>query len=172
MDEKPPSLITFVSATQAKIHRIWLWILLGAFVALLIGLLIHWFYAGGYFPWGILVYSALIPQVYYFIPKLKKVEFDEEFLYVTEKGFEVVIPLENIKDIQIKSLGGVYKITFYDSIQAGAEIFFKPSMIYPFDYKKQDEKVNILWRYINKAKQKREIIAGNRLHSWAATLFQ
>ena len=45
--------------------------------------------------------------------KVYHVEFDDEFLYVIQKQQDILIPLENIKDVEIVSLGGVYKITLY-----------------------------------------------------------
>ena len=51
--------------------------------------------------------------------KVFHVEFDDEFLYVIQKQQDILIPLENIKDVEIVSLGGVYKVTLYAKDQLG-----------------------------------------------------
>jgi membrane-bound acyltransferase YfiQ involved in biofilm formation len=42
-----------------------------------------------------------------------RVEFDDEFLYVIQKGQDILIPLENIKEVDIKTLGGVYEVELF-----------------------------------------------------------
>ncbi len=71
-----------------------------------------------------------------------RVEFDEEYLYVIQKGQDFLIPLENIKEVDIKTLGGVYEVELYQAEQLGLRFYFKPSLLYPFNYKKKDELVN------------------------------
>ncbi len=71
--------------------------------------------------------TSLIPaaiflyQFYSLYIGIKPVEFDDEFLYVFEKGYEVVVPLKNIKRIDIINLGGIYKVTLFDPIQSGRQ---------------------------------------------------
>ncbi|MBS1489258.1 MAG: hypothetical protein JSS93_01915 [Bacteroidetes bacterium] len=97
--------------------------------------------------------------------KLYHVEFDEEFLYVIQKGQDMLVPLENIKDIELKTMIGHWEITFYNPEQLGDKIYFKPSLLYPFNSKKKDELVNVLWRNINKAKSKQPYFQLNALRS-------
>ena len=78
------------------------------------------------------------------IIKIKNVSYDESSVYYDKNGFEVQIPFEDIKDIEIKTLSGIYTINLYMPSQDGTSIMFKTSLWYPFNFKKQDEKVNEL----------------------------
>lgn len=94
-----------------------------------------------------------------------RVEFDEDYLYVIQSGQDIMIPLENIKDIDIKTMGGVYEVELYTAEQLGKKFYFKPSLLYPFNYKKKDDLVNILRRNINRAQQRKQHFQANALHS-------
>lgn len=94
-----------------------------------------------------------------------QVEFDNEFLYVIQKGQDILIPLENIKEVDIKTLGGVYEVELFQPEQLGKKFYFKPSLLYPFNFKKKDELVNVLRRNINQAYQKKQEFQRNALHS-------
>ena len=96
-----------------------------------------------------------------------RVEFDDDFLYVIQKGQDIIIPLENIKDVDIKTLGGVYEVELFQAEQLGKKFYFKPSLFYPFNFKKKDELVNVLRRNINRAYQKKQVWQPNALHSWS-----
>ncbi len=113
--------------------------------------LIQWFYI-------IYLWWRVNERVY-------NVEFDDEFLYVLLRKNDILIPLENIKDVNIVTLGGVYRVDLYNPEQLGDKIYFKPSLLYPFNHKKKDELVNVLWNNIEKAKQKKQIFLRNALHS-------
>ena len=73
-------------------------------------------------------------------------------MYVTQKGHDLVIPLENIKDVNLASLEGVYRVDLYAKELFGDKFYFKPSLLYPFNHKKKEAVVNILWANIEKAK--------------------
>ncbi len=94
-----------------------------------------------------------------------QVEFDDEFLYVLQKGQDILIPLENIKEVDIKSLGGVYEVELFNPEQLGKKFYFKPSLLYPFNFKKKDALVDILRSNINKALRKKQHFQANALHS-------
>jgi hypothetical protein len=94
-----------------------------------------------------------------------RVEFDEEFLYVILRGQDLMIPLENIKEVDIKSLGGVYEVELYSPEQLGNKFYFKPSLLYPFNFKKKDALVNVLRKNINKAQLKKQHFQANALYS-------
>jgi len=94
-----------------------------------------------------------------------QVEFDNEFLYVIQKGQDILIPLENIKEVDIKTLGGVYEVELFQPEQLGKKFYFKPSLLYPFNFKKKDELVNVLRGNINRAYQKKQEFQRNALHS-------
>lgn len=94
-----------------------------------------------------------------------RVEFDEDFLYVIQRKRDILIPLENIKEVDIKSLGGVYEVELYQAEQLGKKFYFKPSLLYPFNYKKKDKMVDVLRRNINRAQARKTQMYANRLHS-------
>jgi hypothetical protein len=78
------------------------------------------------------------------ILRLKNISYDESSVYYEKEGFEVQIPFEDIKNIEIKTLTGVYSINLFRPSQDGTSIPFKLSLWYPLNFKKQDEKVNVL----------------------------
>lgn len=94
-----------------------------------------------------------------------RVEFDENFLYVIQRKQDILIPLENIKEVDIKSLGGVYEVELYQAEQLGKKFYFKPSLLYPFNYKKKDKLVDILRKNINRAQARKQQLQPNALHS-------
>lgn len=94
-----------------------------------------------------------------------RVEFDEDYLYVILRGQDILIPLENIKEVDIKSIGGVYEVELYNAEQLGKKFYFKPSLLYPFNYKKKDDLVNVLRKYINVAQTRKQSFQANALHS-------
>ncbi|MBX2894177.1 MAG: hypothetical protein KF763_01950 [Cyclobacteriaceae bacterium] len=117
----------------------------------------NWFVTG-YFLFFVYLWIKMNRNVH-------QVEFDDEFLYVIQKGQDILIPLENIKDVDIKTLGGVYEVELFQAEQLGKKFYFKPSLLYPFNFKKKDELVNVLRRNINRAYQKKQEFQRNALHS-------
>ena len=97
--------------------------------------------------------------------KVFQVEFDEDFLYIIKKRQDTMIPLENIKDVEIVSMGGVYLVDLYIPEDFGVKLYFKPSLLYPFNFKKKDALVNVLRSSIERAKQKKKSFQKNALHS-------
>lgn len=83
-----------------------------------------------------------------------RVEFDDDYLYVLLKGQDLLIPLENIKDVNLISLGGVYRVDLFAKDQIGDKFYFKPSLLYPFNHKKKERVVDLLWKKIQEAKKK------------------
>ncbi len=112
----------------------------------------------GYFAW------IAVPAVL----KIKNVSYDDSSVYYDKKGYEVQIPFGDIRDIEIKTLTGIYKINLYEPTQDGKSILFKTSLWYPFNFKRQDEKVNELRDKIDNYKRKlrpanREELPGYRI---------
>lgn len=114
---------------------------------------------------------GLIPLVYMFILyakfilKTHRVEFDDEFLYVIHKKGDILIPLENICSVEIVSLGGVYKVNLYYEDILGSYFYFKPSVLYPLNYKSKDALVDLLRDKIDHAKRTPKYSTHNRLPS-------
>ena len=92
-----------------------------------------------------LAYKA-IPAVV----KIKNVSYDDSSVYYDKNGYEVQIPFEDIRDIEIKTISGIYIINLYRPSQDGSTIMFKTSLWYPLNFKKEDEKVNELRYKIEK----------------------
>lgn len=92
-------------------------------------------------------------------------EFDEEYMYVQQQGHDVLIPLENIKDVNLISVGGVYKVDLYSPETFGDKFYFKPSLLYPFNHKKKEAIVDVLWANIEKAKKRKQVLQRNALMS-------
>ena len=97
--------------------------------------------------------------------KFHEVYFDDEFLYVYKKQQDYLIPLENIESVEIESLGGVYKVNLYQAEQLGKELYFKTSLIYPFNYKSKDALVNVFRSKIENAKIRKREFPRNALMS-------
>jgi hypothetical protein len=112
----------------------------------------------GYFLFIIYGWMRINRNVYH-------VEFDNEYLYVMLKEQDILIPLENIKEVDIKSLGGVYEVELFQPEQLGKKFYFKPSLLYPFNFKRKDALVNVLRKNINLAQQKKHTYQANALHS-------
>jgi len=104
-----------------------------------------------------LLYTPLyIIMAYKAIPaiiKIKNISYDESSVFYDKNGFEVQIPFEDIRDVEIKTISGIYTIHLYVPSQDGSTIMFKTSLWYPFNFKKQDEKVNELRDRIDRYKK-------------------
>jgi hypothetical protein len=97
--------------------------------------------------------------------RVYQVEFDTDFMYVIQKNQDLIIPLENIKDVNLISVGGVYQVDLYARELFGDKFYFKPALLYPFNHKKKEALVDILWACIEKAKTKKQDFQKNALHS-------
>lgn len=165
MSEK--SRIRNLSTRYLEFYRYGFVVILTAFAGLLLVQSIDDFRSRGffsslYFPvvWGFMIYTWFKAHI-----KVYKVEFDDEYLYVLKRTGDVLIPLENIKDIEMKTLGGMWRVELYYEDIIGNHFYFKPSLLYPLNYKRKDKLVNLLWEKIELAKQRRPRIQTNALHS-------
>lgn len=134
-------------------------------VAMIVGLMAYRTYQD----WSsIIMYVSYIWIIYLWLKANSKVyhtEFDDEFLYVRYRGAEVLISLENIKDIELKTLGGVWRVDLEYADLLGDHFYFKPSLLYPLNYRKKDALVDLLWKYIERAKTKNIPLPMNALRS-------
>ena len=64
-----------------------------------------------------LAWVFLLYRAYLINKKLYHVEFDEDFLYVVRRDADLLVPLENIKDINLISMLGHWEIIFYNAEQ-------------------------------------------------------
>jgi hypothetical protein len=86
--------------------------------------------------------------------RLRNISYDESALYYGKEGFEVQILFEEIKDIEIKTLTGIYIIKLHNPALDGKGIAFEMSLWYPLNFKTQDAKVNRLRDKIDDHKRK------------------
>lgn len=127
------------------------------FYALVAGVYVfNGFYTAGVV--GVLLYAVLIGFIIYntvskTFKSLREISYDLENLYVQEKGFEIQIPYHEVKDVEITSLGGLYKFNLYREQQFGKALLCKPSIWYPLNYKKIDKELNRIRGLIRKAHQ-------------------
>lgn len=164
MEGKPTKKISFLTIKQVRAYRVWCLILITV-LSLLMLISLYLVFMRRSYTIGFLFAALVVYRLYSIYKKIKAVEFDEGYLYVTEKGYDIVVPLENIKTVEIKSLNGIYKISFFDMIQSGKSLFFKPSLLYPLDFSKQNKKVNLLRSLSWTARQRRNPMSPNRLQS-------
>jgi hypothetical protein len=81
---------------------------------------------------------------------IKQVSYTDRYLYIYQKDQSTEIPLENIKDVTLTSLDGLYKFSFYKDKAPWKEIYCKVSMWYPFNYKKVDAELDYIRHLIRK----------------------
>jgi len=110
--------------------------------------------------WGYIVYAWLKAHA-----NVYRVEFDDDYLYIIRKSQDILIPLENIKDVELKTLGGMWRVDLYYTDVIGNHFYFKPSLLYPLNAKSKDELVNVLWRKIEGAKSRKHEFQRNMLQS-------
>lgn len=99
------------------------------------------------------VYGYLVFMLVKHIKKIKSISYDDSSIYYLKKDYEVQVPFEDIKSIAIKSLDGVYEISFYSPTPDGEHIFFKTSLWYPLNFRKKDDMVNDLRDKIDRYKR-------------------
>ncbi len=124
------------------------------------------FAKGSFSSWYFPFYWAYLFYLWWRVNrKVFHVEFDQEFMYLKQKDQDLLIPLENIKDVNLASIEGVYKVDLYATELFGNKFYFKPSLLYPFNHKKKEALVDVLWANIEKAKSKKQHFQRNALHS-------
>ena len=82
--------------------------------------------------------GMLLYVVFKNILKIKYVEYDNANLYVNHHDYQVQIPFEEVKEVKLMSLDGIYKFILFKKGQLGKEILCKPSLWYPFNFNKVD----------------------------------
>ena len=137
---------TIISTSKIKTYKIISLSIVSAITLLLVGGALY--RSIGFEEYNLLLIVPIyIMFAYKAIPaivKIKNISYDESSVYYDKKGFEVQIPFEDIRDIEIKTISGIYKINLYMPNQDGKSIMFKTSLWYPFNFRRQDEKVNEL----------------------------
>lgn len=98
--------------------------------------------------------------------KVFHVEFDDEFLYLIQKEADILIPLQNIKGVELKTMGGLYEIKLFHPEIVGDLIYYKPSLLYPFNFIAKDKIADILREKIAIAKRRPQEFQKNALMSF------
>ena len=82
-------------------------------------------------------------QFYREIKKIRSISYDENSIHVgTTKHSEIqVIPFENIRSIVLGRVDGIHKFNLISPIEGAKAVFFKTSLWYPFNFKRDDKKV-------------------------------
>lgn len=116
------------------------------------------------------IFSSLVLCYFIYVwlkshTKVYRVEFDDDYLYVIRKKQDILIPLENIKDIKLKTFFGMWQVDLFYSDIIGDRFYFKPSLLYPLNHKSKDALVNVLWKKIDVAKGRNPYFQANALHS-------
>ena len=101
----------------------------------------------------IIIWAVILYKAFKLVWSLKSISYDDSSIYYEKSGFEVQIPFEEIKDIEIKTLTGIYTINLFIASQDGEKISFKTSMWYPLNFKKKDAEVNELRDKIDRYKR-------------------
>ncbi len=92
---------------------------------------------------------------------LKEISYDSSNLYIHEADYEIQIPYYQVRDVEIISLGGLYKFHLYHSDQFGKEVLCKPSIWYPLNYKKVDKELDRIRAMIKKSHREYNEQIGN-----------
>jgi len=85
-----------------------------------------------------------------YIESFVQMSYDESAIYVAQESGDLVVTYEKIKNVELKSLDGIYKFELFD----GQVYYCKPSMWYPFNYPKVDAELNKIRNYIKNYKSK------------------
>ena len=90
---------------------------------------------------------------------VRDVEYDDANLYVLHNDYQIQIPFEQIKEVNIVTGGFLFRL--YKKTQIGMEVLCLPSIWYPLTYKKVDAEMNWVREMI--AKRKREFYENKNL---------
>ena len=145
---------TIVSTQHLNSYRVAIYSVIGLSLAIVLGFIVASFYKSIYYPIPALFMMAyIILSRIKLLRKLKNITYDNSNIYYNVNDYEEQIPFYQIKEVQLYSVNGVYKINLRTPGQAGKEIFFKPSVWYPFNFNKQDVKVDQLRKAIRQYRQ-------------------
>jgi hypothetical protein len=138
------------------------------FIVLLMMALLYYYFLHESFFWIVFYFGAHGYVLYLWFKAnalVYQVQFDEDFVYVNKGKVEIQIPLANVKDIELKSVLGLWRIDLVYADVLGNHFYCKPSMLYPFNFKKKEKVIDLFWSYVENAKRKEIIISNNSLMS-------
>ena len=146
---------TIISTSRLNTNKTIGYFVLAALLAIILYLAVNLIIRGS------IIQGSTLPIVWIYVifisfkllRSLKNISYDESSIYYERDGYEVQIPFEVVKNIEIKTLTGIYTINLYGKGQDGDKISFRTSMWYPLNFKKKDEKVNELRDKIDRYKR-------------------
>ena len=105
----------------------------------------------------LMVVVVVVASVYFWYPglsknlnRLKELSYDNENLYIIEKGVEEQIRFCEVKDVEIVSLDGIYQFNFFDKQLHNGAVRCKTSMWYPLNFRTVDKELNrvrgLIWK--------------------------
>lgn len=146
---------TTVSTSKLRTYKIIMTSILGVCILVLSALTINdWFVNHRYIMGTLyLVYAVVCGKLIKRAWDVKNVSYDDSAVYYDRNGYEVQVPFEDIRDIELRTLDGVYRINLFRAAQDGKAILFKTSLWYPFNAGKQDEMVRVLRSKVDKYKR-------------------
>jgi len=102
-------------------------------------------------------YIVLLPFAWYFsfravrqAKKYKTISYDDSSIYYEKDGYEVQIPFEDIKSIELYR---GWSINLYRPTQDGDRIMFLASLWYPLNFRKKDAEIDKLRDKIDRYKR-------------------
>lgn len=87
------------------------------------------------------------------MPLVKSISYENDQFYLQLKNMEIVVPFEDTKGIGIKTLDGIFELELTNPSQVGKQILFKPSLLYPLNFKKVDNEIARINHQIKKCKR-------------------
>ena len=135
---------TIISPSQLKSYKYSLLFFGGIFIALGIITLGMVVFEGKYILLFNIPLFIIIPiSIFRQINRLRSIAYDENAIYYgTTKSSEIQkIQFENIRSIVLGRFDGIHKFNLITPIEEGKAVFFKTSLWYPFNFKRDDEKL-------------------------------
>ena len=88
------------------------------------------------------IFLIICPILYYLFDKAKTVEFDKEFMYITDKKEIVKVPLRRVFKIQLTmtqiNKRNMWKISYYDKNNSQKSVRILPKLFYKDFYEFKD----------------------------------
>ena len=110
---------TILSTSNLKNYRTTIIVIDSLILMSVVYLMISMLHAGeGILSSLVIPVQYLVFHMYYpMFLKLKNISYDNSSIYYNKKGYEVQVPFEEIRSIEIKSLTGIYGIHLFTPSQ-------------------------------------------------------
>ena len=95
-----------------------------------------------------------MPSFFKMLRNFEMISYDRERLFIKRSGGDIEVPFERVKEVELISLDGIYKFSFYQKDELGEAVYCKPSMWYPFNFPKVDRELENIRYLIKKRKEK------------------